>query len=270
MKFRKQALRHLEAPEQLDRVVRLATVPAWLLTGALVIIVVVAGTWASVGTVPRTVHAGGVLIHASGVSDLDATTSGQLVKVWVAPNQLATTGSPLYTVQDANGQLTTVNASWDAYVVSILVSQGQLLEPGTPVANLEQVNGPDDAFEAVVFVAAAAAPGMRPGGPVELSASAASSAVFGTLSGVVESVGAFPETADSLRAFLGRGVDTTPYLDKGAVMRVVIRIRTEPGSPTTLVWSKSNPPFQLNSESAVTATFTIDREHPISWLLGSD
>ena len=72
VRFRRAALRHLTAPEQLDQVVRLASVPAWLMTGVLTVIVAVAVTWATVGTVNTTVGAPGVLIHADGVSTLDA------------------------------------------------------------------------------------------------------------------------------------------------------------------------------------------------------
>ena len=49
MRFRPAALRHLAAPEQLDQVVRLASVPAWLMTGVLAVIVGVAVTWATAG-----------------------------------------------------------------------------------------------------------------------------------------------------------------------------------------------------------------------------
>ena len=114
MKFRRAALRHLEAPEKLDEVVRLASAPAWLMGAALVVIVAVAAIWASIGTVATTLGAPGVLIHANGVSTLDATTSGQVVRWWVSPDALATKGAPLYSVQGGDGQVRTVTAPWDA------------------------------------------------------------------------------------------------------------------------------------------------------------
>ena len=56
-----------------------------------------------------------------------------------------------------------------------------------------------------MFVPAAAAPTIPPGAGVTLTAAAAPSSVFGTLRGTVTSVGKFPETTDSLQAFLGDG-----------------------------------------------------------------
>jgi multidrug efflux pump subunit AcrA (membrane-fusion protein) len=268
VKFRRAALRHLEAPEKLDEAVRLASAPAWLMGAALAVIVAGAVTWAAIGTVATTVGAPGVLVHANGVSTLDATTSGQLVRWWVSPDARATKGAPLYTVQAADGQVRTVAAPWDAYVVSVIVTNGQLVEPGTPIATLEQVTGAGDRLEAVVFVPAADAPTIPLGAGVTLTAAAAPSAVFGTLGGTVASVGNFPETTDSLQAFLGEGASTGSLLASGSVIRVVIKLATVPGSPTKLVWSKTSPGFTLNPESGVQASFVTARQHPIDWLLG--
>ena len=268
MKFRPAALRQLEAPEQLDQVVRLASAPAWLMATALAVIVAAAATWATVGTVATTVGAPGVVIHSDGVSTLDATTSGQVVRLWVPPGQLATGGARLYSVQGANGRTYTVNAPWDAYVVSMVVADGQLVEPGTPVANLERVSGASDPLEAVVFVPAADAPTIAPGTGVTLTAAAAPSAVFGTLSGTVASVGEFPETAQSLQAFLGDDASTGAYLAAGSVIRVVVKLATVAGSSTELAWSRANPSFTLNSESSVQASFVVARHHPMEWLIG--
>jgi hypothetical protein len=268
VKFRRAALRHLEAPEKLDEVVRLASAPAWLIGAALVVIVAVAAIWAGTGIVSTTLGAPGVLIHANGVSTLDATTSGQVVRWWVSPDNLATKGAPLYSVQSPGGQVRTVAAPWDAYVVSVIVTNGQLVEPGTPIATLEQVTGASDPLEAVVFVPAAAAPTIPLGARVTLTAPAAPSAVFGTLQGTVASVSNFPETTDSLQAFLGQGASTQSFLASGSAIRVVIRLATVPGSSTKLVWSKASPGFTLNSESSVQASFVTSRQHPINWLLG--
>jgi multidrug efflux pump subunit AcrA (membrane-fusion protein) len=268
VKFRRAALRQLDAPEKLDEVVRLASAPAWLMGAALVVIVAVAAVWASVGTVASTVGAPGVLIHADGVSTLDATTTGQVVKWYVAPDGLATKGAPLYSVQGTDGRVRTVSAPWDAYVVSVVVTNGQYVQPGTPVATLEEVTGSSDPLEAVVFMPAAAAPTIPLGTGVTLSAPSAPASIFGTLSGTVASVGNFPETTDSLQAFLGQGVSTQSLLDSGSVVRVVIRLATVPGSATKLVWSKAAPGYTLDSESSVQASFVVSKQHPIDWLFG--
>jgi hypothetical protein len=268
MKFRPAALRQLEAPEKLDEVVRLASAPVWLMAAALAAIVVIVAAWASVGTVATTVGASGLLIHANGVSTFDATASGQVTRVWVPPGGFAAGGTSLYSIQEASGQVRTIDVPWDAYVVSTVVTVGQLVEPGTPVASLERVSGASDPLEAVVFIPATMAPAVRPGSGVTVTAAAVPASVFGTLSGTVTSVGEFPETTSSLQAFLGDGAETRAYLTAGSVVRVVIKLATAGGPAGSLRWSKAAPGFRVNSESSVQASFVIAKEHPMNWLIG--
>lgn len=267
MRFRREALRRLEGPEQLDEAVRLATVPSWLATAALLLVLGVTAVWAIAGEVARTVDADGVLIHSSGISGLDATQSGQVTRVWVAPNQRVARGRPLYSLVDGAGKIRTVDSPWDAYVVVWLVNEGQVVQPGTRVADLERLDAPGDALQAVVYLPAAYAPLMSPGLGVEVAAEAAPRAVFGTLRGTVASVGVFPETDASLRAFLGDRDDVGRLLADGTVVRVTVNLDPNPASPSGLHWTKSPPPFRLNSASRVTARFTVAVEHPIDWML---
>lgn len=268
MRFRQAALQQLEAPERLDEVVRLATVPAWLMTITLVAILIAAGLWSALGTVSTTIRADGILIQSAGVSTLDATGSGQVVKIWVQANERVSAGTPLYTLRTATGKPRTVSSPWSAYVVSVQISDGQLLEPGTPVAELEPLNQPGEVLEAVVFVPVSYAAVLRPGTPVKIASPQAPSSVFGTLHGTVSSVGAFPETVSSLQAFLGAGFNVLPLLKNGSVVRVDIPLAMNSGPAGGLAWSKQAPSFQLDSESPLYASFTVARQHPINWLLG--
>ncbi len=267
MRFRRQALRQLEAPEQLDEVARLAGVPTWLATAALTLVVVVAGTWSIAGTVTRSVRAAGVLIHSTGVSPLDATVSGQVTHVWAAPNQYVTKGTPLYSVQERAGNVDISVAPWDAYVVNWLIAEGAFIEPGSRVAQLERLDAPGDMLEAKVYAPASIAPQLSAGLSVEVQTAVAPAAVFGTLRGTVASVGSFPETEQSIHAFLGQDFQVAPLLADGNVIAVTVRLDTDPGSPSGLRWSKPGPPFRLTSLSQVTARFAVAREHPIRWLI---
>ncbi|SDZ01462.1 HlyD family secretion protein [Amycolatopsis xylanica] len=268
MKFRREALRTLESPEQLDEVSRLAPVPAWLTTLVMAVVVLVTGAWAAFGTVPRTVSAQGVLTHFAGVSALDATEQGQVGAVWTAPNQRVEKGQPLYSVLGRDGTTKTVVSPWTAHVISLVISPGQWLEPGKKVADLERLDTPGDRLRALVYVPAGSAPLLYPGMHVELTTSAAPVNVYGSFAGTVSSVGSFPETDASLHAFLGDARDVRPFLGSGPVVAVTVDLVSVPDTATGLKWSRTAPPFALNSQSEVSAAFTVADEHPISWLVG--
>ncbi|WP_406012200.1 HlyD family efflux transporter periplasmic adaptor subunit [Streptomyces sp. NBC_00984] len=267
MRFRKQALRKLESPEQLDEIARLASIPTWLTTVALLVVVLSVGTWSAFATVPKTVTAPGVLTHAAGAVTLDATRQGQVGAVLVVPNQRVRKEQPLYTLVSQNGSTVTVTAPWTAHVVSVRISEGEMLLPGSKVAVLERLDTPGDRLEAMVYVPATHAPLLRVGMPVRLSTPVAPVSVFGTLSGTVSAVGSLPETEESLHAFLGADRDVTPFLTAGSVVAVTVRLTPDAESPTGLKWSRSSPSFALNSQSAVSATLTVAQEHPLNWLV---
>ncbi|MFD9303569.1 HlyD family efflux transporter periplasmic adaptor subunit [Streptomyces sp. NPDC060048] len=267
MRFRKQALRKLESPEQLDEIARLASIPTWLTTVALLVVVLSVGAWSAVATVPKTVAAPGVLTHARGAVTLDATRQGQVSAVLVVPNQRVPKEQPLYTLIGQDGSTLTVTAPWTAHVVSVRISEGEMLQPGSEVAVLERLDTPADRLQAMVYVPATHAPLLRVGMPVRLSTTAAPVSVFGTLSGTVSAVGSLPETEQSLHAFLGAGRDVTPFLATGSVVAVTVLLTPDAEAPSGLKWSRSSPSFALNSQSAVTATLTVADEHPLSWLV---
>jgi len=258
MRFRNQALRSLESAEDLDEAARLVPVTAWLAAVAAALVIAVAGCWAVFATVPRTVSAQGVLTHSAGVSTLTAGKPGQVVTVWVHPAQRVNQGQPLYTVSDEDGTQRNVLAPWPALVVNRLISSGQWLRPETPVVALERLDS--EKLEAAVYVDAATAPSIRPGMAVRLEARAVSVSDYGTFGGIVSEVGEFPETAESLRAFLGTARDVNAMLASGPVVRVVIAL-------DQIRWSKAAPPFELASQSDLSATITLAHEHPIRWLL---
>jgi multidrug resistance efflux pump len=264
--YRRRALSRLEAPEQLDQAVKLVTVPGWLITAALLIAVAGAAGWATFATVARTVSASGVITHSAGVSPLDAVIGGQINRVWVTADQQVRKGTPLYRVVDSAGQATVVRSPWDAEVTTWLAREGQVLSPGQQVGEFVRLDTPGDKLQATVYLLAGDASLVHPGSPVQLEADAAPASVFGTLHGDVTSVGRFPQTEQSLTAFLGDTVDVRQLLAAGSVVAVTIKLAPDASAPSGLMWSKAGPPFALNSLSHVTARFTVAQEHPISWL----
>ena len=271
MRFRQQALRQMEAPEQLDHVVRLASPRHWLLGVALAGVVAAAVGWASVGRIAQTWSASGVLVDAQGISTLDATGSGAVEQVLVADGAVVKVGTPLYTVRAQDGTLTTVTAPWQASVVNLLVAPGNYVTPGSPIATFEPIAGPGDQLVAALFVPETAVQLLHVGEAVSVDVPAASEASFGHLSGSVSSVGSAPETSGSLQQFLGASADTSTLLADGPVVRVIVRLAVASGSGTTgsPLWSKASPPYQLPVMSQADASFTISDEHPFDWLVSS-
>ncbi len=267
MRFRGKALAELSAPEKLDESVKLATVPVWLVAAALVVALGTATVWAVAGSVPRTVTAMGVLTHAAGVTALEARAEGRITQVWVSADDRVAAGDLIYSATGPDGEIIEEVSPWPAIVVGLSITDGRLIQPGDRIASMERLDTPGDALQARVYVPAARAPTLRIGVPVEIEVASVPAAVFGTMAGTVTSVGRFPETEASLRAFHGEDRDVRRYLDDGAPVAVTVSLTPDPTSPSGLVWSKAGPPYSVLSQSDVSVSIIVSDERPIDWLV---
>lgn len=268
MRYRREALRELDAPEQLDRAVRLATVPGWLITGVLVLLVGGAGFWAATTTIPRTVDARGLITYPSGVARIQAPVGGVLMQIRAGVGQRISRGDPLYGVSAAGSGSRVVTAPWDAYVTSWLAQEGQVLQRGAAVAEILRIEAPGGPLHARVYLRSSYAPAVAVGMPVEVEADAAPAVDFGTVRGTVVAVGQVPENESSLRRFLGDSPLVGRLLADGGIVAVTLSLAADPASPSGLRWSGSGPSFPLTPQSEVTARFTVGAERPADWLLG--
>ncbi|MGW7041906.1 HlyD family efflux transporter periplasmic adaptor subunit [Streptomyces avermitilis] len=252
MKFREEAVRKLESPEQLDEMARLASIPSWLTTVALSVVVLAAGIWSVFATVTRTVSVPGVLTVTAGTTTLDAARRGRVDTVLITPRQRVRKGEPLYTLSSPSGSIVTVTAPWTTRVVSVLISEGQSLGPNSKVAVLERSVTTGGPSQATVRVAAHSVSALRTGMSVHLSTTEAGGR--GSQSGVVTAIDSVSEQDDPLGTSLGPDLPVRRYPAAGPVARVAVRLATGPLSAT-------------DSPQAVSVVFTVAREHPIDWLV---
>ncbi|MER7859266.1 HlyD family efflux transporter periplasmic adaptor subunit [Amycolatopsis japonica] len=266
MRFSRKAVESLESPEQLDEVARFVSVPVWLTTLAVMLVVAAVGVWSLFGSVRTVVSASGVLCHSLGLSTVDSVQAGQVTSIGARAGQRVERGQTLYTVADVDGRSRSVGAPWSGMVVSMMISEGKWLNVGDEVVTLERLDSPDIHLHGVVYVNAATASSLRTGMPVEFESPVAARSQFGTFAGVVSEVGLLPETPESLRNFLGPVRDVGPLIASGTVWRVMVELSVDP-STRKLNWSKAAPPFELSSQSEIKAQFTLSEERPINWLV---
>lgn len=258
MRFSSAALAALESPEQLEEAPKLVSVPVWLIVGVVTLIVAAAGVWSFFGTITTTATAHGVLTRAGGVTSLDAALTGRVTTVRAYSGLQVERDQVLYTVVDEGGERVSVRAPWRGVVLSVAVSEGKWVSPGELAVALERVSGPDDPLQVVAYVDSVTASALHEGMTVELSLPDGQPVDGDALAGAVKEIGRFPETRDSLRAFLGKARDLEPLLAAGPPRRVVIELSAESLDGTSSV---------AGSQADVEARFTLAEERPIAWLL---
>ncbi len=90
--FRKKALARLSTPDELDRVLTVVNLRAWLPLSVLAGLSLAALAWSIFGRIPVTVNGTGVLINPGNVKGVQSLSTGQLVELPVRAGQLIRKG----------------------------------------------------------------------------------------------------------------------------------------------------------------------------------
>jgi hypothetical protein len=233
VKFRQQALDKLQAPSELDAPVRLVQPRNVVLLIIMGILVVSGAVWASVGSLPRTVSAPGILTRTGGSFSLQSPISGQITGVFANEGATFPINTPLFTVQ----------------------------------AVIERIEGQNDPLVAVLYVTQEQAGFIRVGYPVDLSVQSAPSHQYGVIRGEVQSIDKFPESSQQISDFLGDAQLGEAYSANGQPFKVMVSL---PRAETTsgFRWStRQGPSFQIDSRTFVTGTFQLPAIKPINWVV---
>jgi multidrug efflux pump subunit AcrA (membrane-fusion protein) len=266
VKYRRQALLRLRSSDDSDAPVRMAptrTVAALAVTAALLI---AGAVWSLTGSLPRTVHAPGVLTHTAGSFFLHSPVSGRIEQVDAAQGALFPKGTVLFTVQNDTGEHP-VRSAAAGRMTSLLAATGTTVTPKDELAVVERVAGAGDPLTAVVYIPATDAALVHPGTAADLEVETVPSQRYGVLRGTVASVGRFPQTTEQITAFLA-----DPQLGREMTARgepVAVTIRLAP-APTTsgFRWSTGEgPPYRIDSRLTAAVDLHLSPVRPITWMV---
>jgi multidrug efflux pump subunit AcrA (membrane-fusion protein) len=265
MQMRARALERRRLPDELDRMLTVASSPAWL--GVLALAMAMAGlvVWGFLGKLPREVSAKGIL-SAGAQTSVESTVSGQVAGVSIATGDTVQAGQ---TVLSLVGNRV-VPSRFAGRVASVEVAPGQVIRRGTPLFTLAPAAAAPDQLEAVVFLSGDDGAAITPGMKVNLDVSSAPASAFGVVRGRVEAVATTPASRASLIALLGNPDLAGSFSRAGPP--VVARVRLEPDSHTRsgLKWSTHDgPPFPLQPGVGLSAQIVQTSEHPADVLFGT-
>lgn len=99
--FRKAALEKLSSPEQLDTLMQVTAPAGWLTLTAIGVMLLVAILWSIFGSIPTKVQGEGILIRGGAVLDVEASTSGRVTHIEVAPGDLVKPGQVVATISQS-------------------------------------------------------------------------------------------------------------------------------------------------------------------------
>src|SRR3954447_21783952 len=267
MQLRARALEKRRLPDELDRMLTIASRPAWL--GVLALAMAIAGlvAWGFTGNLPRQVPAAGVL-SAGTQSSVQSTVSGQVARVAIQVGDQVRAGQPVLSLVEPGPR--PVAAPFPGRVTSVDVAPGQVIRPGTPLYTLGPERADPRALEALVFHSGDDGATITPGMKANVTVASAPAARYGVVRGHVASVASAPASTASLNALLGNPDLAASFSRNGPP--VVARIRLDPDRSTRsgLRWStRHGPPFPLQPGVGLKAQIIQTSQKPADVLFGS-
>jgi HlyD family secretion protein len=98
--FRKSAIERLSTPEQLDRLIEVATPRGWLSLWAICGLLAAVVVWSLVGTLPTTITGKAILLPPRGVDEVYATGAGFVTEVLVREGDLVQAGQVVARIEE--------------------------------------------------------------------------------------------------------------------------------------------------------------------------
>ncbi|MFF8960317.1 HlyD family efflux transporter periplasmic adaptor subunit [Streptomyces sp. NPDC014894] len=262
MEFRRRALARLARADEPDVPVVLAGTRTLLLLVLVTVLVAGGSVWAFAGSLPQTVHASGVLTRAAGSVTSHSPVTGRVVRAPVPEGAAFGPGAVLFTVADAEGRHA-VRAVSAGRMASLLAVVGQEVTARDVLAVVEP--GPADSpLEASLYLPPADAVRVRPGQRVDLAVRSVPDREYGTVRGVVRTVGTRPQSRGRLTAFLADPELAADLTSRGEPIRVTVRL-VPAGTASGYRWSTpQGPPYRIDTRTHVTAAVRLPPVRPLS------
>jgi multidrug efflux pump subunit AcrA (membrane-fusion protein) len=265
MQMRARALERRRLPDELDRMLTVASSPAWLAVAALAMALIGLVVWAFAGSLPRQVEAQGVL-NAGSPSPVQSTVTGQVERVNIHAGQTVLEGQSVLSVRGTLEQR--VVSRFRGRVASVEVAPGQFVRPGTPLYTLVPERRGD--VDALVFLSGDDGATVTRGMKVNLQVASAPASAFGVARGRVVDVSTSPASHAALNALLGNPDLAGTFERNGPPVVARVRLERDAGTRSGLRWStKDGPPFKLQPGVSVKAQIIQASERPADVLFGT-
>jgi HlyD family secretion protein len=265
-KYRKEALEHLDSPEQLDTMMQVTAPRRWVALLGLCLLLLVSLGWAILGRVPILVSGRGVITSPDGVRSVYATGQGQLHTFPLKAGDTVEAGQIVATITPLEaGPPTEVHSPGSGQVAEILADVWQPVDPTVPLFKLR---GDDSSLAVMLFLTPAESISVQPGMKVQVFPQIAGVSEYGHLLGEVEEVARQPWSSDGLGHLLNNPTEVSYAVQNDLLLPIKVQLQK---GPDGFQWSgtKAANRGTLYSGLSCTAKIVVAEKAPISLILGS-
>ncbi|MDR1521384.1 MAG: HlyD family efflux transporter periplasmic adaptor subunit [Streptococcaceae bacterium] len=259
--FRQKSLDKLSSPEQLDKLVVVASPMTWLILIGAGLIVVATVIWSMISTVPKTQTAQGFYMNVGDLQSIYSMSQGIVERALVKSGDKVKRGKVLFEIKGGEDIVATTSGT----VTSIAVANGTPIAKGSIVARIKQMQ--NQAY-VTSYVGIQVAKTIKKGMPVNVYVSAFPKEEYGHMEAKVDYVGgAVSSSADMFSALHDESL-VKLFSAQGPVVEVRCDLKKDNTSVSGYEWStKQGKNVKPEGGTPVTADIVTSEKHPISMLI---
>jgi len=261
--FRKEALKHLSSPEQLDQLIQVTSPRYWVALAAVGLLLLAALSWGWFGSIPTTVSARGVLLRRGGVHPIQAPFAGVTTRIGVLSGDGVPKGGALLwlTAEGPGAKKEEIKAPFPARVLERRVREGGKVARGDNLLMLEDL---DEPLWARLFIPVSVGYQVQRGMEVQVWPTQVKRSEFGYLVGTVIGAVKFPVTSAEMLRIVGNEELAGQLAEAGPCLQVVVRLSPDHETASGYRWSSSRgSEVQLYSGTPCEARVIVRRQRPL-------
>ncbi len=241
--YRKKSIEKLSSPEQLDKLIVIASPSVWLVVLGVIIVSAAIMIWGIFGTIPTYSESVGIFYNNSTYRDIYATSMGQ-VELQVEKGQEVAVGDIIAVIHDNSSSSQTtdgnvVTSPYDGIVSLLHVSDGAIAGEGTSLVTIEtELDDVTDVHTIVCYVSLMEVTKLAVGMEATIVPSNVDQNEVGYMTGQIIEVATYPSTTTEMTEVLGDSLLTESFLS-GSTYEVVIELDTDSESSNGYAWSSN-------------------------------
>jgi multidrug efflux pump subunit AcrA (membrane-fusion protein) len=271
--YRREALKKLSSPEQLDSLMTVTTPINWLALATMGVLLLSVVLWGIFGKLPVSVEGPGILLKPQALTEVVSLSGGQVVEILVKPGELVPKGTLVARIQPANLFPKTarvdIQSSVAGTVAKVVAQPGAYVQPGDPLIEVTSEVGE---LEAYLFLPLDKGKKVRPSMKARIDPSTVKADEYGHMIGTVKSVAQYNSSREELVEILG-SEDLADAMASGGTYQatpLLVRVRLEQdlNAPSGFKWSsKEGPNFGIREGTVIAGKIVTDTQRPVDMVI---
>lgn len=257
--YRKSALERLSSPDQLDKVLKVASPMSWLALLAVTAVIAIVVAWSIVGTIPETITASGMIVAPVGTNAVYTDVTGTVSATYVTIGSEVYMGTPVMSITEPQGESITIVSDQVGTVSEVVATVGSNAKQNSELVRVSPIVQGDHAV--VCYVPMSSVKKLARGMQAYVTLTSADSETYGHMVARIVNIDARAASVKGMEGVLGSDNKMAESFTKdGAVASVTLELYPDANTVSGYYWSNEKGAKQTVSGGSMCSVRLIIKE----------